>query len=103
MLLGEDQRLVTQMAVQEGRFLDEAELAAFEKRAGRVKANGLVSACPEDSPAWEQAMSKMEGIELVQPDAGEYLALRILGTACGWVLLTRECRDHLRVESRPGL
>lgn len=70
-ILGEDQRLATQDAIRDNRFLSEEELLPLEKRDGRVGVKGLVSACPEESPAWQRAVKGSDSDETANPINGE--------------------------------
>lgn len=90
--LGEDQRIAALEAVEAGRFLEETELAAYEKKDGRVQAKGLVSACPEDSPAWQMAIAKIEGNETAQPKQGDCCCDMLCEDS-----LRLYCRDHFHL------
>ena len=60
-LLADDQRKLIKNALQEGRYLSEAELKPYEKRLNRVEVKGIASACSEDSPAWQRSLQKQRG------------------------------------------
>jgi hypothetical protein len=60
-LLGDDQRQAAKQAISAGRYLTEDELVLLERRNGRGAVGGLVSACPEDSPAWQMRLAEKDG------------------------------------------
>jgi hypothetical protein len=70
-LLGDDQHKAAMQAIRVGRYLTEAELAAFERRSHRVEVEGLVSVCPKDSPAWKMRMAEKYGGYVKPESTGE--------------------------------
>jgi hypothetical protein len=78
-LLGDDQRQAALQAIKDGRYLGQDELALFERRSGRGADEGLVSACPEDSPAWLMRLAQKRG-EDVEPESTGEPFWRVMGT-----------------------
>ena len=72
-LLGEDQRQAALQAIKAGRYLTEEELVLLERRNGRGAVGDLVSACPEDSPAWKMRLAEKDGEQPDLENTGEPL------------------------------
>ena len=70
-LLGDDQRQAARQAIRAGRYLTEEELVILERRNGRGAVGGLVSACPEDSPAWQMRLAEKSGEQVEIESTGE--------------------------------
>jgi len=70
-LLGDDQRQAAMQAIRAGRYLTEEELVVLERRNGRGAVGGLVSACPEDSPAWQMRLAEKSGEQVEIESTGE--------------------------------
>lgn len=71
-ILGDDQRRAAMKAITEGNYLSPKELKAFQKKNGRREVEGLVSACPEGSLAWNRSLALQAGEEVPDlPKEGE--------------------------------
>jgi hypothetical protein len=79
-LLGEDQRQAALQAIKAGRYLTEEELVVLERRNGRGAVGGLVSACPEDSPAWQMRLAEKAGEEPELESTGKTSIIRAKGS-----------------------
>jgi hypothetical protein len=79
-LLGEDQRQAAMQAIRAGRYLTEEELVILERRDGRGAVGGLVSACPEDSPAWLMRLAEKNGEQPEVENTGKTSIMRAKGS-----------------------